>query len=50
MAYNETYTADDVPAIVIDLLGGVGVIFVGLAGLVGLLLVWNYFKTGKVKL
>jgi hypothetical protein len=43
MAYNETYSSEDVPAIVIDGLGKFGIQLVAFAGLIALvgLYVWG---------
>lgn len=44
MAYNETYTSADISAIVIDILAGLGVALVGFAGIMGLILLYGWFK------
>jgi len=44
MAYTATYTEDDVAPIVIDGIGTLFAVFVSLAGLVGLVLLWGFVK------
>lgn len=48
MAYSSSYTSADISAIVIDLLAGLGVAIVGFAGIVGLILLYRWFKGKKV--
>ena len=47
--YNETYTSTDVSKIAIDILATIGVAIVGLATLIGLVLLYRFFKHGKIK-
>lgn len=44
MTYNATYNSDDVSAIVIDGIGGVGVGMVGFATLIALVMLYGWFK------
>ena len=48
MAYSASYSGSDLASIVIDIIGSVAVQAVAFASLIGLLLVWNYFKSGKL--
>lgn len=48
MAYANNYNASDASGAVIDLLGTIGVAIVGFATLVGLVLLYGWFKK-KVK-
>ena len=47
MTYNATYTADDTSTIFIDGLGTVLVVAVSFATLIGLVLLWKWFKKSK---
>jgi hypothetical protein len=42
--YNETYTATDLSAISIDGVAAIGAVFASLATLIGLILLWGFFK------
>lgn len=44
MAYSNTYVSADISAIVIDILAGLGVAVVGLAGLMGLVFLYGWAK------
>ena len=44
MTYNATYDANDTDDIVVDFIGTVGVGFVSFATLIGLVMVYKYFK------
>jgi len=44
MVYNETYAADDADDVIIDILVTVLVSFVSFATLIGLVMLWGYFK------
>jgi len=48
MAYNSSYTGGDFASIVIDIIGSVAVQAVAFASLIGLMLVYKYFKTGRL--
>ena len=48
MAYNETYTSTDAPAVVIDLLVTVIAVAVGFGGLIGLIILLRWAKGKKV--
>jgi hypothetical protein len=48
MAYNATYTADDTSAVVIDGLSKILVAAIAFAALIGLVMVWRFFKGKKV--
>ena len=44
MTYSGTYDVDDTDDIVMDFIGTVGVALVGFATLIGLVMVYKYFK------
>ena len=44
MTYNATYDANDADDIVVDFVGTIGVALVGFATLIGLVMVYKYFK------
>lgn len=44
MAYNETYAPDDVSAVAIDGIVGIGVVIVSFATLIGLILLFGWLK------
>lgn len=44
MAYNATYDSDDLGAVTVDGVASIFVAIVGLATLVGLVLLWNWMK------
>jgi len=48
MAYNASYTGNDFASIVIDILGSVAVQAVAFASLIGLVIVYKWFKTGRL--
>jgi len=45
MAYTATYDEGDMAPIVIDGIGTIFAVFVSLASLIGLILLWNYVKS-----
>ena len=47
IAYSPTYTADDADDITIDLLGTIIVVMVGFGSLIGLVLLYRWFKGKK---
>lgn len=47
MAYSPTYTADDTSSIFVDGLATVLVVGVSFATLIGLVLLWKWFKKNK---
>ena len=49
MAYNETYTSSDASPVVIDFVVKSGAAIVGFATIIGLILLYKWFKTGRVK-
>ena len=50
MAYNETYTADDVAPIVVDGIATLGVLIVTFATLIGLVLLYAWLRKHMKKL
>lgn len=48
MAYSANYTGADFASIVIDIIGSVAVQAVAFASLIGLVLVYKWFKTGRL--
>lgn len=50
MAYAESYNASDASTVVIDLVGTIGVALVGFATLIGLALLYRWFKKRVPKL
>ena len=48
MAYSPTYAGGDIASIVIDILGNVAVQAVAFASLIGLVIVYKWFQTGRL--
>lgn len=48
MTYTPNYTGVDLASIVIDVIGSISVQAVSFAALIGLVLVFKWFKTGKL--
>jgi len=48
MAYNETYTADDLAPMTVDFIVGIGALFVSFVAILGLIILWKWIKGKKV--
>lgn len=48
MAYGQTYAASDVGKVSIDFIVALGAFFLSFVALAGLVLLWNFAKSGKI--
>jgi len=48
MAYNPTYSGTDFASVIIDVLGNIAVQGVAFASLIGLVIVFRWFQSGKL--
>jgi len=48
MVYNNTYNGADFASIIIDVLGNVAVQAVAFASLIGLVMIYRWFQSGKL--
>lgn len=47
MAYNETYTAEDLAPVTIDFMVGIGAVIVSFVAVIGLIILWKWVKGKK---
>ena len=49
MGYNATYVATDTSAVIVDLIVGIGGALFSFISLIALVILFRWFKTGKLK-
>ena len=47
MAYNETYTAEDLAPVTVDFMVGIGAVLVSFVAVIGLIILWRWVKGKK---